>query len=118
MPVIMPTGYSQMLQAWTQEPSPQKRESDTTSHGNGQQAVNILLGVILGFAVFFVLTIMLIFYYNRRSRRIAKDPNGKISLNRLQKLEAVAPTRNLEEWWPTVQQSLGLSQGVDNHFVW
>lgn len=54
----MPIGYSQMLQVWTQEPPPRKRESDTTSHGNGQQAVNILLGVILGAAVFFVLTMM------------------------------------------------------------
>lgn len=58
MPAIMPTGYSQMLQAWAQEPPPRKRESDTTSHGNGQQAVDILLGVVLGVAVFFVLTMM------------------------------------------------------------
>lgn len=52
----MATGYGQMLQAWAQEPPPKKRESDTNTHGGGQQAVNILLGVILGVAVLFVLT--------------------------------------------------------------
>lgn len=58
MPAIMPTGYSQMIRAWAQEPPPKKRESDTTSHGNEQQAVDILLGVVLGVAVFFVLIMM------------------------------------------------------------
>ncbi|EEA26590.1 hypothetical protein PMAA_076510 [Talaromyces marneffei ATCC 18224] len=111
MPAIIATGYSQLMQAWSQHPPPKKRESDTNTHGNEQQAVNILLGVILGVAVFFVLTMI-------RSRRTSEDSDGKISLNRLRKLEAVAPTRNLEEWWPTVKQSLGLSQGVDNHFIW
>jgi hypothetical protein len=81
MPVIMPTGYSQMLQAWTQEPSPQKRESDTTSHGNGQQAVNILLGVILGFAVFFVLTIMYVTFspHSNMSRIVDLNHQGSFS---------------------------------------
>ncbi|QGA18611.1 hypothetical protein EYB26_006296 [Talaromyces marneffei] len=117
MPAIIATGYSQLMQAWSQHPPSKKRESDTNTHGNEQQAVNILLGVILGVAVFFVLTMMFVFYCNRRSRRTSEDSDGKISLNRLRKLEAVAPTRNLEEWWPTVKQSLGLSQGVDNHFI-
>ncbi len=44
-----------MSQARAQEPPPKKCEIDTTSPGNEQQAVNILLGIILGFAVFFVL---------------------------------------------------------------
>ena len=117
----------------------EKRSNDANTPGGGQQAVGILLGVILGVAVFFLLAMMyatcshftlkpgpidliaflrLVFYCNRRNRTSSQDPEGKASLNRLQKLEAVAPTRILDEWWPTVRESLGLSQGIDNNFVW
>lgn len=61
MPAIVPTSYSRMIQAWPNEPLPlEKRANDTTTttQGNGQEAVNILLGVILGVAGFFVLVLM------------------------------------------------------------
>lgn len=79
----MPTGYSRMIQAWAQEPlPPKKRESDTNTHGNGQEAVNILLGVILGVAVFFVLTMMYVtsFLHPSISRRIDWDQQGSFSI--------------------------------------
>lgn len=113
----MATDYGQMLQAGTPKPPLEKRSNDANTPGGGQQAVGILLGVILGVAVFFLLAMILIFYCNRRNRTSSQDPEGKASMDRLQKLEAVAPTRILDEWWPTVRESLGLSQGIDNNFV-
>jgi hypothetical protein len=82
MPAIMLTGYSQMFQAWAQEPPPKKRESDTTSHGNGQQAVDILLGVILGVAVFFVLTMVYVTFsiHSNMSRMIDLNHEGSFSI--------------------------------------
>ncbi|CRG91826.1 RING finger domain protein [Talaromyces islandicus] len=77
----------------------------------GSQSVTALLGAVLGIAL------LLAVYFNRRSRKEAEDPNGKNSLERLKRLEAVSPTRTLREWWPTVKESLGLSQSVDSHFV-
>lgn len=58
MPAILLTDYNQMIPAWTRQPLPEKRQSDANIHGNAQQAVNILLGAILGTAVFFVLAMM------------------------------------------------------------
>ncbi|EED22438.1 RING finger domain protein, putative [Talaromyces stipitatus ATCC 10500] len=113
----MATGYAQMIQAWTQGRPASKHERDTQTQGNSNESVKILLGVVLGVAVFFILSMMIALYCHRRNRRMVEDPNCKISLNRLQKLESVAPTRSLEEWWPTVKESLGLSQGLENHFV-
>jgi hypothetical protein len=59
MLAIKAIGYAQMIQAWTQDPPLKKRESDASTHTNGQQqSVNILLGVIFGVAIFFVLTMV------------------------------------------------------------
>lgn len=79
----MPTGYSQMTQGWAQElPPPEKRQNDTNTHGNEQQVVNILLGVILGVAVFFVLTMMyvILFVHSRMSPMIDWNHQGSFSI--------------------------------------
>lgn len=54
---------------------------------------------------------------NRRDRqaflRSRKNPD-----ERLRNLDAVSPTRTLEQWWTTTKGTLGLSEAVDGQFVW
>lgn len=54
---------------------------------------------------------------NRRDRqaflRSKKNPD-----ERLRNLDAVSPTRTLEQWWTTTKGTLGLSEAVDSQFVW
>lgn len=42
----------------------------------------------------------------------------KTPSERLQKLDAVSPTRTLEQWFTATKGALGLSEAVDSHFVW
>jgi len=37
---------------------------------------------------------------------------------RLRNLDAVSPTRTLEQWWTTTKGKMGLSEAVDGQFVW
>ncbi|KAJ5174488.1 uncharacterized protein N7482_000365 [Penicillium canariense] len=54
---------------------------------------------------------------NRRDRqallRSKKSPD-----ERLRNLDAVSPTRTLEQWWTTTKGKIGLPEAVDGHFVW
>ncbi|KAH8699249.1 hypothetical protein BGW36DRAFT_260922, partial [Talaromyces proteolyticus] len=80
----------------------------------GAQSVSALLGAVLGIALLFVCSMILAVYLNRRACKKGDDHGDKNSVERLKKLEAVSSTRKLGEWWPTVKESLGLSQGCDN----
>lgn len=54
---------------------------------------------------------------NRRDRRSflrsKKNPD-----ERLASLDAVSPTRTLEQWWTMTKGKMGLSEAVDGQFVW
>lgn len=54
---------------------------------------------------------------NRRDRqaflRSRKNPD-----ERLASLDAVSPTRTLEQWWTSTKGQMGLSEAVDGQFVW
>jgi hypothetical protein len=54
---------------------------------------------------------------NRRDHRAflrsRKNPD-----ERLRSLDAVSPTRTLEQWWTTTKGAMGLSEAVDSQFVW
>jgi hypothetical protein len=54
---------------------------------------------------------------NRRDRqslmRQRKNPD-----ERLRHLDAVSPTRTLEQWWTNTKGKMGLSEAVDGQFVW
>lgn len=56
-------------------------------------------------------------FINRRDRRTFLQ-SSKNADERLRSLDAVSPTRTLEEWWTITKGSLGLSEAVDGHFVW
>lgn len=45
--------------------------------------------------------------------------NSKSDSNdKLRKLDAVSPTRTLEEWWSRAKGPLLPSEGADGHFIW
>jgi hypothetical protein len=54
---------------------------------------------------------------NRRDRR-AFSRSRKNPDERLRSLDAVSPTRTLEQWWATTKVAMGLSEAVDGQFVW
>ncbi|KAL2008278.1 hypothetical protein VTN00DRAFT_8260 [Thermoascus crustaceus] len=80
------------------------------------QPITVLLAVALGIIFIFVLCVLLAVYINRHdSGDSAGNKDG--SCERLKKLDAVSPTRTLDQWWPSVKGSLGLSDAVDNQFI-
>ncbi|KAL2222601.1 RING finger domain protein [Thermoascus aurantiacus ATCC 26904] len=80
------------------------------------QPITILLAVALGIVFIFVLCLLLAVYVNRHDSGDSTSSKDS-SCERLKKLDAVSPTRTLDQWWPTVKGSLGLSDAVDNQFV-
>lgn len=54
---------------------------------------------------------------NRRGRQTFLQ-SKKNPEERLRNLDAVSPTRTLEQWWTTTKGTLGLSEAVDSQFVW
>ncbi|KAJ5988845.1 hypothetical protein N7481_004055 [Penicillium waksmanii] len=62
-------------------------------------------------------TFSLTIVVNRRDRqslmRQRKNPD-----ERLRHLDAVSPTRTLEQWWTNTKGKMGLSEAVDGQFVW
>lgn len=59
-------------------------------------------------------------YLNRRDPADPESsPRGKDSSSeRLKRLDAVSPTRTLDQWWPSVRDSMSLPESMDSHFVW
>lgn len=76
----------------------------------------IVLGIGLGVVMLIVLSLLLTIVVNRRDRqslmRQRKNPD-----ERLRNLDAVSPTRTLEQWWTTTKGKMGLSEAVDGQFV-
>ncbi|KAJ5594733.1 uncharacterized protein N7459_000941 [Penicillium hispanicum] len=76
----------------------------------------IVLGIGLGVVLLIVMSLLLTVVINRRDRRAIvkskKNPN-----ERLQCLDAVSPTRTLEQWWTSTKGKMGLSEAVDGQFV-
>ncbi|KAI2792959.1 hypothetical protein POX_b03003 [Penicillium oxalicum] len=77
----------------------------------------IVLGIGLGVVVLIIASLLLTVFINRRDRRTFLQ-SSKNADERLRSLDAVSPTRTLEEWWTITKGSLGLSEAVDGHFVW
>jgi hypothetical protein len=59
------------------------------------------------------LTIVINRRHHQAFLRSRKNPD-----ERLRSLDAVSPTRTLEEWWTTTKGAMGLSEAVDGQFVW
>ncbi|KAF7714958.1 Uncharacterized protein PECH_007792 [Penicillium ucsense] len=76
----------------------------------------IVLGIGLGVVMLIVMSLLLTVLINRRDLRTVSR-SSKNTDERLRSLDAVSPTRTLEEWWATTKGSLGLSEAVDGHFV-
>ncbi|KAJ5541443.1 hypothetical protein N7494_006519 [Penicillium frequentans] len=76
----------------------------------------IVLGIGLGVVLLIVLSLVLTIVINRRDRRSflrsRKNPD-----ERLASLDAVSPTRTLEQWWTMTKGKMGLSEAVDGQFV-
>ncbi|KAJ5924885.1 hypothetical protein N7466_009072 [Penicillium verhagenii] len=86
----------------------------------------IVLGIGLGVVLLIVLSLVdekvltiqpsLTIVVNRRDRRAflqsKKNPD-----QRLASLDAVSPTRTLEQWWTMTKGKMGLSEAVDGQFV-
>lgn len=72
---------------------------------NTSQTLTVLLGVVLGVATVIVSCFLLTVYLNRR-RPSDSVPDKSTSKHRLKKLETVCPTRRLDQWWPTVKDTL------------
>ncbi|KAL1979166.1 hypothetical protein VTN96DRAFT_6604 [Rasamsonia emersonii] len=86
---------------------------------NNNESLTVLLGVVLGISVAFISCLLLAIYLNRRD---PADPGsssrGKDSSSeRLKRLDAVSPTRTLDQWWPSVRDSMNLPESADSHFV-
>lgn len=56
-------------------------------------------------------------FVNRRDRR-PSFKNKRDSSDKLRKLDAVSPTRTLEEWWSRTKGPLLPSEGADGQFIW
>ncbi|KAJ5439709.1 uncharacterized protein N7458_010707 [Penicillium daleae] len=76
----------------------------------------IVLGIGLGVVLLIVLSLILTILINRRDRR-AFSRSRKNPDERLRSLDAVSPTRTLEQWWATTKVAMGLSEAVDGQFV-
>ncbi|KAL6229413.1 hypothetical protein BDW75DRAFT_99440 [Aspergillus navahoensis] len=83
-----------------------------------QTHMSIVLGVGLGIVALVVMCLIFTVYFNRGERR----PSGKKSRKRdssdkLRKLDAVSPTRTLEEWWSKAHGPPLPSDCPDNQFI-
>ncbi|KAJ5155774.1 hypothetical protein N7492_008577 [Penicillium capsulatum] len=76
----------------------------------------IVLGIGLGVVLLIIFSLLLTIIINRRDRqqslRARKNPD-----ERLASLDAVSPTRTLEQWWTSTKGKMGLSEAVDGQFV-
>ncbi|THC89207.1 hypothetical protein EYZ11_011342 [Aspergillus tanneri] len=81
---------------------------DLTNHNHMAIVLGIGLGVVS-------LIIILTIFVNRRERRPVKSKSN--SSDKLRKLDAVSPTRTLEEWWSKAKGPLSPSDCVDGQFV-
>ncbi|KAL1964153.1 hypothetical protein VTN77DRAFT_7241 [Rasamsonia byssochlamydoides] len=82
-------------------------------------SLTVLLGVILGISVAFISCLLLAIYLNRRDPANPESSSGNkdSSSERLKRLDAVSPTCTLDQWWPSVRDSLSLSEAVDSQFI-
>ncbi|GKZ26141.1 hypothetical protein AbraIFM66951_009566 [Aspergillus brasiliensis] len=77
----------------------------------------IVLGIGLGVATLIIMCLLLTLFVNRRERQPVLKGKGN-SNDKLRKLDAVSPTRTLEDWWSRAKGPLLPSEGVDGDFVW
>lgn len=56
-------------------------------------------------------------FVNRRERHPVLKSKGSSS-DKLRKLDAVSPTRTLEDWWSRAKGPLLPSEGVEGDFMW
>jgi hypothetical protein len=58
-------------------------------------------------------------YLTNRSIFKSRDRKAKHYFpERLKLLDAVSPVSRLDQWWPTAKAEMGVSEAVDNQFVW
>ncbi|KAL4884576.1 hypothetical protein BJY04DRAFT_168094 [Aspergillus karnatakaensis] len=82
-------------------------KSDSELETNSASALennhmSIVLGVGLGLVALIVMCLIFTIYFNRRTRHAhsnPKKPRKRDYTDKLRKLDAVSPTRTLEEWW-------------------
>ncbi|KAE8145296.1 RING finger domain protein [Aspergillus avenaceus] len=83
-------------------------------HHNNHMA--IVLGVGLGVVTLIIMCLLLTIFVNRRERNpCSKKKKG--SSDKLRKLDAVSPTRTLQEWRSKTKGPLLPSEEVDGQFV-
>ncbi|PYH74862.1 putative RING finger domain protein [Aspergillus vadensis CBS 113365] len=76
----------------------------------------IVLGIGLGVATLIIMCLLLTLFVNRRERHPVLKSKGSSS-DKLRKLDAVSPTRTLEDWWSRAKGPLLPSEGVDGDFI-
>ncbi|EHA23124.1 hypothetical protein CBS63078_4681 [Aspergillus niger] len=76
----------------------------------------IVLGIGLGVATLIIMCLLLTLFVNRRDRHPVLKSKGS-SNDKLRKLDAVSPTRTLEDWWSRAKGPLLPSEGVDGDFI-
>ncbi|GAA88943.1 hypothetical protein AKAW_07057 [Aspergillus luchuensis IFO 4308] len=77
----------------------------------------IVLGIGLGVATLIIMCLLLTLFVNRRERHPVLKSKGSSS-DKLRKLDAVSPTRTLEDWWSRAKGPLLPSEGVEGDFMW
>ncbi|EAU35970.1 conserved hypothetical protein [Aspergillus terreus NIH2624] len=90
--------------------------SENDQNFSGKHHLAIVLGIGLGVVSLIIMCLLLTVFINRRERRPnckrKRDPSDK-----LRKLDAVSPTRTLEEWWSRAKGPLLPSEGADGQFI-
>ncbi|KKK15279.1 hypothetical protein ARAM_001920 [Aspergillus rambellii] len=92
-------------------------ENDNTQGQIDNLHISIVLGVGLGVVVLTIMCLILTLFINRRDRR-PPFKGKKASNDKLRKLDAVSPTRTLEEWSVKAHGPVLPSENVDTHFTW
>ncbi|KAL2836095.1 hypothetical protein BJY01DRAFT_61253 [Aspergillus pseudoustus] len=88
-----------------------RNENKNTSH------LSIVLGVGLAIVGFIIMCLIFTVFINRRERGPTKKSRRKDSGDKLRKLDAVLPTRTLEEWWAKAHGPPLPSDCADNQFI-
>ncbi|KAL3429952.1 hypothetical protein BDV09DRAFT_31447 [Aspergillus tetrazonus] len=83
-----------------------------------QTHMSIVLGAGLGIVALIIMCLIFTVYFNRRERRPpSKKSRKRDSSDKLRKLDAVSPSRTLEEWWAKAHGPPLPSDCPDNQFI-
>ncbi|KAL4864657.1 hypothetical protein BDV12DRAFT_9000 [Aspergillus spectabilis] len=93
------------------EPPSNDRNQGKKSH------MSIVLGGGLGLVAVIIMCLIFAIHFNRRERGPSKKSRKQDYTDKLRRLDAVLPTRTLEEWWAKAHGPPVPSDCVENQFI-